>query len=603
MTAAIDRSASVAALQPAEWGIPTRWSAAVFRAKTAFYQLQRGIRDLAAGPQFLSKSNDHGFSIIIGASQTPLWSEERPEERAYQLGKVQNLRRATAALDGVVVPAGAIFSFWKQIGRASRRRGFVAGRMLQQGCLVPAAGGGLCQLSNALYDAALQAECEIIERHAHSRIVTGSVAAAGRDATVAWNYVDLRFRSRAAVRIDARVTRDELLIRFRARSTAASDTATRPRFAPGEPAHPAAAARSCATCGETGCFRHENHNEDHGADETDIGRRAFLVDENWPEFQAYVERLHRAGDAFGLPLDGATWCLARYRWKRPAFAQVGSAPLQALRRAVAVRRAPAQGAARRDAEQIGSQRIADRLSRLLTPDVTRVVVAQSLLPFLWREGHLGGREVEVLMTRLPMGELHARLDHALGAHPERSTLGDFRAPRELVEAETEALAYASRIITPHAEIARVYADKAMTLEWRQPPVRASVRPAPASRRIAFPGPTVARKGAYELREAARALDLEVVLLGSELEGPGFWDGVKTQKFDPAGGSDRWFEQVAAVVQPAIAEDRPRHLLMALAAGVPVITTSACGLAPQAGLTIIPPDNPGALIAALRAAFS
>jgi hypothetical protein len=43
--------------------------------------------------------------------------------------------------------------------------------------------------------------------------------------------------------------------------------------------------------------------------------------------------------------------------------------------------------------------------------------------------------------------------------------------------------------------------------------------------------------------------------------------------------------------------------MALAAGVPVIATSACGLAPQAGLTIIPPDNPGALIAALRAAFS
>jgi hypothetical protein len=240
---------------------------------------------------------------------------------------------------------------------------------------------------------------------------------------------------------------------------------------------------------------------------------------------------------------------------------------------------------------------------LLTPDVTRVVAAQSLLPFLWCEGHLGGREVEVLMTRLPMGELHARLDHALAAHPERSTLGDFRAPRELVEAETEALAYSSRIITPHAEIARVYADKAMTLEWRQPPVRPSVRPAPASRRIAFPGPTVARKGAYELREAARALDLEIVLLGSELEGAGFWDGVKSRKFDPAGGGDRWFEQVAVVVQPAIAEDGPRHLLMALAAGVPVIATSACGLAPQARLTIVPAGDLGTLIAALRAAVS
>src|SRR5204863_8927159 len=139
-------------------------------------------------PQFLPKSSDRGFSVSIGVSQTPLWSDVRPEERTYQLGKVQNLRRAAAALDGVVVPAGAIFGFWTQTGRASRRRGFVTGRMLQQGCLVPAAGGGLCQLSNALYDAALQAECEVVERHTHSRAVAGSAAAAGSDATVAWKY-------------------------------------------------------------------------------------------------------------------------------------------------------------------------------------------------------------------------------------------------------------------------------------------------------------------------------------------------------------------------------------------------------------------------------
>jgi hypothetical protein len=255
------------------------------------------------------------------------------------------------------------------------------------------------------------------------------------------------------------------------------------------------------------------------------------------------------------------------------------------------------------AEQTGAQRIAARLSRLLTPEVTKVIVAQSLLPFPWREGHLGGREVDVLMTRLPMGELHARLDRALAAHPERSTLGDFRAAQELVNAEAEALAYASRIITPHAEIAGLYPDKAITLAWRRPPLRPAVRPGPAARRTAFPGPTVARKGAYEVREAARALDLEVVRLGSELEGPGFWDGVKTRNIDARSDARQWLEEVAVVVQPAIAEDRPRHLLTALAAGVPVIATPACGLAAQPGLTIVPPDDLGALVEALRARLS
>src|SRR5438067_4980579 len=151
---------------------------------------------------------------MAGASSTPLWSEAQPEERLYELGKVHNLRRAAAALQGVVVPAGALFSFWKQIGRTARRRGFVAGRMLQEGGLIPAVGGGLCQLSNALYEVALQAGCEIVERHAHSRIIPGSAAALGRDATVDWNYVDLRFRVPQSLRFEAFLTQDELVVRL-----------------------------------------------------------------------------------------------------------------------------------------------------------------------------------------------------------------------------------------------------------------------------------------------------------------------------------------------------------------------------------------------------
>jgi len=58
--------------------------------------------------------------------------------------------------------------------------------------------------------------------------------------------------------------------------------------------------------------------------------------------------------------------------------------------------------------------------------------------------------------------------------------------------------------------------------------------------------------------------------------------------------------VALVAQPAIAEERPRYLLAALAAGVPVIATPACGLPTQEGLTIIPGDDLPALVAALRA---
>ena len=586
MTLAPERT--TAARPPvAEWAVPNRWSSALFGAKVVIHRGQRVVADLISGPRRLAKTASAEFPAMLGECLTPLWSDGRPAEHAYQLGKVQNLRRAAAALDGVLVPAGAVFSFWKQIGRASRRRGYVTGRMLQQGCLVPATGGGLCQLSNAIYEVALQAGCEIVERHAHSRRVAGSAAALGRDATVAWNYVDLRFRPRGPLRIEARLTRDDLVIRFNGKQGAAP-------LLPGSDAGaavPQPVARSCGTCGEVSCFRHEHHT----AHSVETGRTAYLVDDNWPEFQAYVARAHRPADVFGQPIDGARWRLARYHWRADGFTRAGSAPIQALRRMIAIRRAPAQGPARRNAELAGAERIGMSLARLLTPEVTRVCVAQSLLPYLWRDGHLGGREVEVLMTRLPMRELQARLDEAFTAHPERPTLGDFRAPTELVEAEAEALAYAAQVVTPHRDIARLFPDRVVVLDWKRPADSGAARNA-KPRRIAFPGPTIARKGAYELREAARALGLEIVALGSELEGPDFWRGTIVHR--PGAGSD-WLADVMAVVQPAIVEERPRALLAALAAGVPVIASPACGLAAEDGVTLVPPDDPAALIEALK----
>jgi hypothetical protein len=177
------------------------------------------------------------------------------------------------------------------------------------------------------------------------------------------------------------------------------------------------------------------------------------------------------------------------------------------------------------------------------------------------------------------------------------SLSDFRAPAWLVEAEAEALAGAVQVVTPHAYIAALFGDRALRLDWAMPPA-GSTTPAPGARRIAFPGPTIARKGAWAVREAARALDLEVLLLGSELEGAGFWDGVRTVRSGPSG----WLDGVAAVVQPAVVEDQPRRLLAALAAGVPVVASPACGL-DDPRVRLVPPDNGEALIAALREAVN
>jgi hypothetical protein len=562
---------------------PSRLDAFLFHMKAAVFRVRRGLANVSTPQRRLNQIDGTDFPLAAAVSRTILWSEIATAELSLQRGKVHNLRAAARYLDRTLVPAGAEFSFWKQLGRLTRARGFARGRMLQEGCLVPSIGGGICQLSNALYDVALQAGCEIVERHPHSRIVPGSQATHGRDATVAWNYVDLRFRSARPLLLRVRVSRDALEVELRAREIADAT----PDAGTDDGARDTAS--SCVTCGEVSCFRHR-HVAGSGH-----GTTAFLVDEFWPEFDEYIHRAKAPGDVLCLPIDGIRWRRPQYGWDVRGFSRVVDAPAETILRGLASRRLATQGATRQRALIKSSEALATRYGRALTADVGDVVVTQSLLPVLWREGHLGGRAFSVLMTRLPIAVLQERLDRAARLHPDRRTLKDFRAPKQLLEEEAEALAAADRIVTPHADIAALFGDRAILLDWKQS--RAAVRAtAPQARRIAFPGPTVGRKGAYELHEVARALDLDVILLGSELEGPEFWRGIRTYRADRA----NWLDGLAAVVQPAFVEDKPRRLLEALAAGVPVIATKECGVRECAGLTLVPSGDIDALTKALGA---
>ena len=86
---------------------------------------------------------------------------------------------------------------------------------LRGGCILPAVGGGLCLLSNALFALAARAGFRILERHGHSLEAVPPLEGAlwGIDATVFWPYVDLRFAPDRPVTLSARVVDDELVVR------------------------------------------------------------------------------------------------------------------------------------------------------------------------------------------------------------------------------------------------------------------------------------------------------------------------------------------------------------------------------------------------------
>lgn len=154
----------------------------------------------------------------------PRYTSERPAHRLAEVrapmsrlgghptlerGKRRNVALAATAIDGLILGAGAAFSFWRSVGPLTAGRGFVAGMELASGCAVPAIGGGVCLLSNALYQLAARAGWRILERHGHSAAVADVAAL---DATVAFPHVDLRFAATAPAVISAEVRGDVLVV-------------------------------------------------------------------------------------------------------------------------------------------------------------------------------------------------------------------------------------------------------------------------------------------------------------------------------------------------------------------------------------------------------
>lgn len=141
-----------------------------------------------------------------------------------EAGRWHNLRLAADAIDGVEVSADRPFSFWRAVGRLSAQRGYMEGAHFEGGCITPAVGGGICALSDALYEVALRADCEILERHAHTLFVArpGQPLPKRVDATVKWPYVDLRFAPRSgSLLLTCSVARDGITVAVRSRRSLA----------------------------------------------------------------------------------------------------------------------------------------------------------------------------------------------------------------------------------------------------------------------------------------------------------------------------------------------------------------------------------------------
>ena len=125
-----------------------------------------------------------------------------------------NISLAAKKLDNILLAPEEIFSFNQIVGKAGLEDGFKEAPVIVNDRVVMGPGGGICQVSTTIYNTALWAGLGIEERHNHG-LPVGYVAP-GYDATVAYNYKDLKFRNDTPfyILIHLQVFSNELKVTF-----------------------------------------------------------------------------------------------------------------------------------------------------------------------------------------------------------------------------------------------------------------------------------------------------------------------------------------------------------------------------------------------------
>lgn len=107
--------------------------------------------------------------------------------------RTTNLKLAAGKINGTVLGAGEEFSYNKVVGERTIAAGYKEAKIYASGEVVDGLGGGICQISSTLYNAAVLANLDITQRRNHQFVT--SYLPAGRDATVVYGSQDFKFKN------------------------------------------------------------------------------------------------------------------------------------------------------------------------------------------------------------------------------------------------------------------------------------------------------------------------------------------------------------------------------------------------------------------------
>lgn len=142
----------------------------------------------------LAENKNNQNQIETEPMETELYSFSTPI-KSDDKNRLTNIKITCSRINETVVKSNTEFSFCDIVGQPNSDDGYKpADAFGKDNKIIKAIGGGNCQVSTTIYNAALGVNgLDITERHEHDRDV--AYIEDGKDATVAYDYLDLKFKN------------------------------------------------------------------------------------------------------------------------------------------------------------------------------------------------------------------------------------------------------------------------------------------------------------------------------------------------------------------------------------------------------------------------
>ena len=159
----------------------------------------RHIKNWLSKEKFATHHQEEKLPVVVYSNSNNMIKRGPGIDPQLQLNKADNIRLACSKINGLIVNPGETFSFWKLVGKTSKRNGFAEGRVIINGKLVAGVGGGLCNLANTINLLVMHSPLTITELHHHSDALapdpSGKRVPYSAGTSVNYNFVDYRFRN------------------------------------------------------------------------------------------------------------------------------------------------------------------------------------------------------------------------------------------------------------------------------------------------------------------------------------------------------------------------------------------------------------------------